>query len=93
MSDFSIEINETNNALEVESAIGNLLELTTDTLILEPSLSDTVVNTLEIERSETASIQINTEYVGSVVFASDVIGLENFISNFMDDYEIDCGSP
>lgn len=93
MSDFLIEINENNNSLEIESAISNLLELNTETLLLEPEINDTNIQTIEIERSETASIQINTEYVGSVVFASDVIGLDNFMSNFIDNYEIDCGSP
>lgn len=93
MSDFSIEILENNNSLEIESSIINSLELNSTDLFLETSLSDTVIHTLEIEKSESAILQINTEYAGTVVFAADVIGLDNFIANFIDHYEIDCGSP
>lgn len=93
MSDFNIEILENNSQLDVESSIIHTLELNETDLSLETSLLDTIIHTLEIEQSETATLQINTEYVGSVVFASDVIGLDTFIANFIDDYEIDCGTP
>jgi len=93
MSDFNIEILENTNSLQIESSIINVLEFNDNTLILENDITDIIVNTLEIEQSETATIQISTEYVGSVVFASDVIGLDNYIANFIDDYEIDCGTP
>ena len=93
MSDFNIDILETTTQLEIESAILNNIELNEIDYSVETTLFDTVVNTLEIEKSETTTLQINTEYVGTVVFASDVIGLENYLANFIDTYEIDCGTP
>ena len=53
----------------------------------------TTNNQLEIESSANEILEISTEYVGSIVFASDVIGLDNYLSNFIDSYEIDCGTP
>jgi len=93
MSDYIVEILENNSQIDVESSIIQTLELNETDFNLETSLSQTIINTLEIEQSETATIQINTEYVGSVVFASDVIGLDTFIDNFLETAEIDCGSP
>lgn len=63
----------------------NLLEI-------ETSISNTV-NNLEIEYSEINNIEINSGFTASIVYASDVMGLSNFIDNFMDSYNIDCGSP
>lgn len=53
------------------------------------------VYTLEIETSfdEKKIIEVSSQYFGQVVFASDVVGLDNYIANFIDRYEIDCGSP
>lgn len=48
-------------------------------------------NTLEIQSSITDFLEIASEYFGAVVFASDVIGLDDYIANFIDQYEIDCG--
>lgn len=93
MSDFIIEILTNNSQLDIESSILQTLELNKIEFALESSLSDTVINTLEIEQSETATIEINTEYVGTVIFANDVIGLDTFIDNFLNTAEIDCGSP
>jgi hypothetical protein len=94
MSDFSIEINENNTQIEVESSIINTLELNSTNLLLETENSEQGVNyTLEIEQASSATLFVNTEYTGTVVFAGDVIGLDTFIANFIDDYEIDCGSP
>ena len=78
MSDFIIEILQNHSTIDVEASILNNLELNQNNLILE---------------NETATIQINTEYVGSVVFAGDIIGLDTFIDTFLDTAEIDCGSP
>lgn len=61
-------------------------------LDVETSYSDTI-NALEIEASSKNSIEISSEYFGSVVFASDVVGLDDYIANFIDQYEIDCGPP
>lgn len=93
MSDFAIEILENNNQLEIESSIINEIDITDgDNFLLEATYPQTTVN-IEIEQSEALTLQINTEYVGNVIFAGDVIGLDTYIANFIDDYEIDCGSP
>lgn len=93
MSDFTIDIIETSTQLDIEAAIINNLEFNEVDYAVETTLFDTVINTLEIEKSESTTLQINTEYVGTVVFASDIIGLDNYLSNFIDSYEIDCGTP
>jgi hypothetical protein len=93
MSDFAIEVLENNNQLEVESSIINEIDIAGgDNFLLEATYPQTTVN-IEIEQSEAITLQINTEYVGNVIFAGDVIGLDTYIANFIDDYEIDCGSP
>lgn len=93
MSDFNIEILENNSSLEVESSILNTLEINQNNLILENDVTNIISHSIEIEKSESAILQINTEYVGSVIFAGDVIGLDTFVANFIDSYNIDCGSP
>jgi len=93
MSDFNIEILETNTQLDVEASVINTLEVDETNLSLNTESSNGVVYTLELEQSDLVTLQINTEYVGSVVFAGDIINLDTFIANFIDDYEIDCGTP
>lgn len=61
-------------------------------LEVEASFSNTV-NSLEIEASNKNVLEISSQYFGAVVFASDVVGLDDYIANFIDQYEIDCGSP
>ena len=68
------------------------IEETINILEVETQISDNI-NTLEIVSSTSDVIQISTEYVGTVVFASDVIGLDTYIASIIDSYEIDCGSP
>lgn len=75
MSDFLIEIIETNNILEIETSIMD------------------VTNNIEIETTTSQSLEVLAGYAGTVVYASDIIGLDNYLSNFIDSYEIDCGSP
>jgi hypothetical protein len=62
------------------------------TLEVEASISDNV-STLEIETSTKDFVEISSQYFGAVVFASDIVGLDDYIANFIDQYEIDCGSP
>lgn len=93
MGDFIVEIDEINNQLDIEASIINLLNISEVNNTLETNLSQTTTSVLEITSSELNSVLINTEYAGTVVFASDVIGLDNYLSNFIDDYEIDCGTP
>jgi hypothetical protein len=93
MTDFNVEISTINNQLEIESAIINSLNFNEVSNTVETILSQTINNILEIESSASEILEISTEYSGSVVFASDIIGLDNYLSNFIDSYEIDCGSP
>jgi hypothetical protein len=93
MSDFNVQISTTNNQLEIESSIINSLNFNEINNTIETILSETINNVLEIESSANEILEISTEYAGSVVFASDVIGLDNYLSNFIDTYEIDCGTP
>jgi hypothetical protein len=61
-------------------------------LEIETAYSD-FVKCLDIEISSNSILEISSGYVGSVVFAGDIIGLNDYIANFIDEYEIDCGSP
>lgn len=61
-------------------------------LEIETAYSDTATS-LDIEISSNSILEISSGYVGTIIFASDIIGLENYIANFIDTYEIDCGSP
>lgn len=57
-------------------------------------IESTVTNQiLQITNSANDTVQISTEYFGSVVFASDVVGLDQYLSAFIDQYQIDCGTP
>lgn len=51
------------------------------------------ISTMEIETSNNQYIEVNSDYAGTVVFASDITGLDDYIANFIDNYEIDCGQP
>ena len=93
MTDFNIEITENTTQVDVESSIINTLEVDQTNLVLQTESSESISYTLEIEQSESTILFINTEYVGNVVFAGDVIGLDTYIANFIDDYNIDCGTP
>lgn len=65
---------------------------TINLLEIETSIANTV-NNLDIEYSEINNIEISSGFSASIVYASDVVGLDTFIDNFMDNYNIDCGSP
>lgn len=62
------------------------------TLEVETSISDNI-NFLEIETSTKDFVEISSDYFGSVIFASDIVGLDDYLANYIDNYEIDCGSP
>jgi hypothetical protein len=62
------------------------------TLEVETSISNNT-DVLEVEATSSQNLEISTGYVGDVVFASDIIGLENYLSDFIDIYNIDCGTP
>lgn len=61
-------------------------------LEVETSISSTT-STISIETSNSQTLEINSGYNGNVVFASDILGLDEYIANFIDNYEIDCGEP
>ncbi len=59
---------------------------------IETSISN-IINNLELITSTDKNLEIITGYSASLIFASDIIGLDNYIANFIDTYEIDCGTP
>ena len=61
-------------------------------LEIETAISDSI-NNLDIEASSNQIIEISTDYMGNVIVPTDIIGLDTYLSNFIDNYEIDCGSP
>jgi hypothetical protein len=61
-------------------------------LEIESSIG-TETNNIEITSSNLGSVDIVSGYSSMIVYASDVVGLDNYLSNFIDQYEIDCGSP
>lgn len=61
-------------------------------LEIESSIG-TETNNIEITSSNFGSVDITAGYASMIIYASDVIGLDNYLSNFIDQYEIDCGSP
>lgn len=75
MSDFTIEIFDTTNTIEIETSTENI----TDNI----EVTSTILNTLEI----------STGFAATIVYASDIVGLDNYLANFIDSYEIDCGTP
>lgn len=75
MSNFTVEIFDTKNILEIETAIAN------------------TINNLMIETSSDRTVDVTVGYAGTVVYASDILGLDSYLSNFIDSYNIDCGSP
>jgi hypothetical protein len=62
------------------------------TIEIETSIANTL-NNINIETTTDKILEISAGYTGTVVYASDVIGLDNYLANFIDLYEIDCGTP
>jgi hypothetical protein len=59
---------------------------------IETSTEDNTEN-LEITTTNADTIEVTTSFAASIVYASDVIGLDNYLTNFIDSYNIDCGTP
>jgi hypothetical protein len=59
---------------------------------IETAIANTI-NNLEIETTTDKILEVVTGYAGSVVYATDILGLDNYLSNFIDSYEINCGTP
>lgn len=64
---------------------------TVSLLEIETSIQNTI-NNITIETIDTNIVEINTGTT-NIVLASDIIGLNSYIDNFLDSAEIDCGSP
>lgn len=75
MSDFTIEIFDTTQTIEIETSTEDNTE--------NIEVTSTVLDTLEV----------STGFAATIVYASDVVGLDNYLSNFIDSYNIDCGTP
>mgnify|MGYP001216520427 CR=1 FL=1 len=75
MSDFTLEISDTVNTLEIEV-----------------STEDNTEN-VEVSSSVTDIVEVSTGFSATIVYASEIVGLDNYLSNFIDSYNIDCGTP
>ena len=65
---------------------------TVSTLDIEISTDD---NTQSVETTSTVTdtVEISTGFAATIVYASEVVGLDNYLTNFIDSYNIDCGTP
>lgn len=52
-----------------------------------------VFNNLDIETSTDKTIEIISGSSLGFISVGDILGLDDYLSNFIDSYEIDCGSP
>lgn len=75
MSNFTLEIYDSKNIIEIETTIGNIF------------------NNLEIEASSDRTVDVISGSSLGFISVSDISGLDSYLSNFIDSYEIDCGSP
>lgn len=72
--------------------MSNLVEIIETVYLLEIEVANSSnVSFLDIETSSINKIEISSGY--SSVSALEIMGLDNYIGNFIDTYEIDCGSP
>ena len=98
MSELILEVYDVKNIVEIETSIGNVLnnlDIQTNngpTIGIEASINN-VFNNLDIETSSDKTIEVINSFSLGVISASDIIGLNNYLGNFIDSYEIDCGSP
>lgn len=75
MSDFTLEISDTVNTLEIEI-----------------STEDNTEN-IEMSSSVTDTVEVSTGFSATIVYASEIVGLDSYLSNFIDSYNINCGTP
>jgi hypothetical protein len=70
------------------------LEISDTVSIVDIEIS-TDDNTQSVEATSTVidTVEITTGFAGTVVYASDIIGMDNYLANFIDSYNIDCGTP
>lgn len=65
---------------------------TKNTIEIETSIGN-VFNNIDIETSTDKTIEIISGSSLGFVSVADILGLDEYLSNFIDSYEIDCGSP
>jgi hypothetical protein len=93
MSDFKVSVVENTNILFVESSIFNSIDIYNEESNIQTISSNNQSTILEIEKSDIDSLHIVTNYIGNIIFPADIVGLDDYLSNFIDNYEIDCGFP
>lgn len=59
---------------------------------IETSIANNISN-IEIEASSSQTLEISSGYATAIVYASDIVGLDQYLTNFIDTYQIDCGTP
>lgn len=99
---YSLEIETAIGLIDVVNDIGaNSVAITVENLDssadigLEDIPYETIVdstNIIELSSSSIDQISINTDLIATIP-PDYIIGLNNYLSNFIDSYEIDCGSP
>lgn len=59
---------------------------------IETSIGN-IFNNIEIETSSDKTVEIISGSSLGFISASDILGLDDYLGTFIDNYEIDCGSP
>lgn len=59
---------------------------------IESSIGNVYTN-LEIETSVDRTVEIVSGSTLGFISALDILGLDDYLGNFIDNYAIDCGSP
>lgn len=59
---------------------------------IETSIGN-VFNNIDIETSTDKNVEIISGSSLGFISVGDILGLDDYLSNFIDSYEIDCGSP
>lgn len=75
MSEFTLEIFDTTQTIEIETS------------------TEDNTQQLEVTSSTIDTVEIVTGFSATIVYASDIVGLDDYLANFIDNYEIDCGTP
>lgn len=69
-----------------------IIEQEINILEIETAISNSV-NNIEIETLIGEVIELSTDAAISTISAGDILGLDTYIGNFIDLYQIDCGTP
>ena len=65
---------------------------TVSTVDIEISTDDNT-QTVEVTSTVVDTVEISTGFSATIVYASEIVGLDNYLTNFIDSYNIDCGTP